>query len=94
MLDFYADWCVSCKEMERYTFSHAGVRAALGQGVLLKADVTLNDDVDKALMKSFGIIGPPSILFFSTSGDEQRKMRLVGFLEANKFQQHVERAFR
>ncbi|MDH5544669.1 MAG: protein-disulfide reductase DsbD [Gammaproteobacteria bacterium] len=93
MLDFYADWCVSCKEMERYTFSQAGVQAALNQGILLKADVTANDEIDKALMKSFGIIGPPSILFFDASGKELRNMRLVGFLEANRFQGHVEKAF-
>lgn len=92
-LDFYADWCVSCKEMERYTFSDAGVQAALSNAVLLQADVTANDDIDKALLKEFRLIGPPSLLFFDRSGQEQREFRLVGFLEPKKFKAHVERAF-
>ncbi len=94
MLDFYADWCVSCKEMERYTFSDPKVQAALTKGILLKADVTANDAQDKALLKAFGLIGPPSMLFFDRQGQEQREYRLVGFLEADAFQAHVERAFR
>lgn len=91
--DFYADWCVSCKEMERYTFSDPGVQAALNQGVLLKADVTANDDIDQALLKEFGLIGPPSMLFFNRQGEELRHMRLVGFMDAQNFEPHVKKAF-
>jgi thiol:disulfide interchange protein DsbD len=92
MLDFYADWCVSCKEMEKYTFSDPGVRQALQNVVLLKADVTPNDDLDKALLKNFGLVGPPSILFFDRNGKEKRNYRLVGFLSPEKFKAHLEKA--
>lgn len=92
-LDFYADWCISCKEMERYTFSDPGVQAAINKGVLLKADVTANDDVDQALLKKLGLIGPPSMLFFDRQGNEMKHMRLVGFMEAKEFEAHVNRAF-
>lgn len=93
MLDFYADWCVSCKEMEKYTFPDAGVRAALGEAVLLKADVTRNDDEDQALLKRFEIFGPPTIAFFGTDGIERKNFRLVGFTPAEKFREHVSAAF-
>ncbi len=89
MLDFYADWCVSCKEMEKYTFSDPGVRQALAGVVLLQADVTANDAEDQALLKHFGIFGPPSIMFFSPEGTEQRDRRVVGFLKAGTFQAHI-----
>jgi thiol:disulfide interchange protein DsbD len=92
MLDFYADWCVSCKEMEKYTFSDTGVQQALSNAVLLQADVTDNNATDKALMKRFGIIGPPSILFFDANGKERRKYRLVGFLKPIEFRDHTEKA--
>ncbi|MEP6634886.1 MAG: thioredoxin family protein, partial [Luteimonas sp.] len=78
LFDFYADWCVSCKEMEKYTFTAPAVHAALSDVVLLKADVTANDAVDQALMRRFGIIGPPATLFFS-EGRERRELRLIGF---------------
>jgi len=91
MLDFYADWCVSCKEMEKYTFSDARVQQSLKDVVLLQADVTLNDKLDKALLNRFGIFGPPSILFFDKQGQEQRAYRLVGFLNADKFNAHIQR---
>jgi len=93
MLDFYADWCVSCKEMERYTFSQPGVIAEMSKGILLQADVTANDDIDKALLKKFRLIGPPSMIFYDRQGNEMRNMRLVGFLEADEFQAHVSKAF-
>ncbi|MFV2057837.1 MAG: protein-disulfide reductase DsbD [Thiohalomonadales bacterium] len=89
MVDFYADWCISCKEMEKYTFSNPEVQALLKDVVLLQADVTLNDAEDKALLKRFGLQGPPSILFFDKSGKERRGHRLVGFLSAEKFSAHV-----
>ena len=93
MLDFYADWCVSCKEMEKYTFSDGGVRAELSKGILLQADVTANDEVDKALLKRFNLVGPPSLIFFDRGGKEHREWRLVGFLKAEPFKAHVNRAF-
>jgi thiol:disulfide interchange protein DsbD len=92
MLDFYADWCVSCKEMEKYTFTQASVQSALGQSIILQADVTANDDDDKALLKRFGIFGPPTIAFFVT-GQEQRAYRVVGYMPAEKFAPHVVAAF-
>jgi thiol:disulfide interchange protein DsbD len=91
LFDFYADWCVSCKEMEHQTFTDPTVRAALGDFVLLQADVTANDAVDQALMRRFGIIGPPATLFF-TNGAEQRDLRLVGFEAVAPFVARVQRA--
>ena len=81
MLDFYADWCVSCKEMEKYTFPQPEVRAALANTVWLQADVTANDEVDKALLKHFGIFGPPTIAFYGKDGAERRDFRVVGFMK-------------
>jgi len=92
MLDFYADWCVSCKEMERYTFSDPAVTAEMARFNLLQADVTANDPADRALMQErFGIPGPPAILFFDPSGAEQANMRLVGFKPAEDFAKHLKR---
>lgn len=92
MLDFAADWCVSCKEMEKYTFTDDGVKAALANVVLLRADVTENNDDDQALFERFVIFGPPTIAFFGPDGVERKEFRLVGYVEADKFRAHVERA--
>jgi thiol:disulfide interchange protein DsbD len=90
MLDFYADWCVSCKEMERYTFPAPEVQQAMDRFVLLQADVTANDAEDKALMQErFGIPGPPAMLFFDTGGNELRGYRLVGFVPPDEFAAHL-----
>jgi thiol:disulfide interchange protein DsbD len=90
MLDFYADWCVACKELERYTFSDPAVIAEMERFVLLQADVTDNDAEDQALMQGrFGIPGPPAILFFDTQGQEQRGYRVVGFKPADEFAAHL-----
>lgn len=90
LLDFYADWCVSCKEMERYTFSDAAVAAEMARFVLLKADVTANDAEDQALMQGrFGIPGPPAMLFFDAQGQERRDRRIVGFMPAAEFTAHL-----
>jgi thiol:disulfide interchange protein DsbD len=93
LLDFYADWCVSCKEMEKYTFPEPTVQAALADFVLLKADVTANDDIDQALMKRLGIIGPPATVYY-VDGQERRALRLFGFEEADKFVERAHRAAR
>jgi thiol:disulfide interchange protein DsbD len=89
MLDFYADWCASCKEMEKYTFTDTAVQAALAGVVLLQADVTANDADDKALLARFEIFGPPTIAFFGADGVERRNFRLVGFSPAEPFRKHV-----
>ena len=91
MLDFYADWCVDCKKMERYTFTEPAVAEALDGMLLIKADVTANDSRDRELLNRFGIFGPPTIAFFNTAGDEVRGFRQVGFAPAPEFSVHVER---
>jgi thioredoxin:protein disulfide reductase len=93
MLDFYADWCVSCKEMEKYTFPESEVRDALANTVWLQADVTANDEIDQALMKRLNIFGPPTIAFFGTDGVERRNFRHSGFMKAAEFAPLVTKAF-
>lgn len=85
MLDFYADWCVSCKEMEKFTFSDPAVRGVLAGFTLLKADVTANNDDDKALLARFKLFGPPGIIFFDTRGQEISGQRVVGYQDAERF---------
>jgi thioredoxin:protein disulfide reductase len=85
MLDFYADWCVSCKEMEKYTFTDPAVRATLKNVVRLRANVTANDTDDQALLKRFGIYGPPTIAFYGVDGQERAPYRVVGFMKAPEF---------
>jgi thiol:disulfide interchange protein DsbD len=89
MLDFYADWCVSCKEMEYYTFTDTRVQAALAEAILVQADVTANDDVDQALLAKFGIFGPPTIVFYDRAGNELDDQRVVGYMDADKFLAHL-----
>jgi thiol:disulfide interchange protein DsbD len=93
MLDFYADWCVSCKEMEHRTFTDPGVQAELARAVLLQADVTANDEADQALLQRFGILGPPTIVFYGADGTERTDYRVVGFKPADEFRIHVAQAF-
>jgi thiol:disulfide interchange protein DsbD len=85
MLDFYADWCISCKEMERYTFSDERVKARFREIVLLQADVTANSAEDAALLKRFRLFGPPGIIFFDPSGREIEGLRVIGFQPADRF---------
>ena len=92
MVDYYADWCVSCKEMERYTFSDPQVQEALADVLLLQTDVTANDEFDRALLAEFGLFGPPAIQFFGPDGRERRELRVVGFMGAGDFRRVVERA--
>jgi thiol:disulfide interchange protein DsbD len=89
MLDFTAEWCVSCKEMEEYTFPDQGVIGALEPFMLLRADVTENDADDQALLKRFRSFGPPTIAFFDAAGTERENYKLVGFVPANEFRDHV-----
>ncbi|MBF0628499.1 MAG: protein-disulfide reductase DsbD [Magnetococcales bacterium] len=85
MLDFYADWCVSCKEMEKFTFADPRVQAQLQSVVLLQADVTHQTAADQALLKHFGLFGPPAILFFDAKGQEQSHLRVIGYQDAPAF---------
>ncbi|MCM2309385.1 MAG: protein-disulfide reductase DsbD [Sulfuritalea sp.] len=94
MLDFYADWCVSCKEMERFTFAEPKVAARLKQFLLLQADVTANSADDAALLKRFGLFGPPGIIFFDAGGRELVDLRVIGFQSAEKFLPTLERVLR
>ena len=94
MLDFYADWCVSCKEMERFTFADPKVVARMKQMVLLQADVTANSDADKALLKRFALFGPPGIIFWNAGGKELADLRVVGFQNADTFLPTLERVLR
>ncbi|MFT5398448.1 MAG: thiol:disulfide interchange protein DsbD [Planctomycetota bacterium] len=89
MLDFYADWCISCKEMEKYAFTHPGVLNALKGVATLQADVTENDAIDSALMSSLGIYGPPAILFYDANGQEVRHRRVVGEMSGEEFAAHI-----
>jgi len=89
MLDFYADWCGSCKELERFTFSDPAVRTTLADMAALQADVTAHDAADQALLQHFGIVGPPAILFFGPDGRERREQRVVGFVDAAGFSHHL-----
>lgn len=89
MLDFYADWCVECIRMERNTFPDETVQTLLSQLQPLQADVTPHDDVDQALMRRFGIIGPPAILFFDRQGREMEAYRLVGYFAPEEFASHL-----
>lgn len=92
MVDFYADWCVSCIEMEHKTFTVPEVQAALKNTVLLQADVTANDDQDKRLYAHFEIVGPPTIAFYGADGQERRNFRVVGFMKAAEFADVVRQA--
>jgi len=93
MLDFYAEWCISCKVMEKYAFTHPGVLTALDQVATLQADVTDNDAIDTRLMNSLGIYGPPAILFFDSSGKEIRHRRVVGEMSGEDFAAHIVATF-
>ena len=93
LVDFSADWCTSCKEMERYTFTDPAVQAALRSTVLLRADVTRNDADDEALLRRFGIFGPPTIAFYGADGRERSGYRVVGYMKADAFASRTRAAF-
>lgn len=85
MLDFYADWCISCKEMEAYTFSDERVKTKLSNFILVQADVTDNNTDDKALLERFNLIGPPAILFFGPDKQERKSSRVIGYQNTETF---------
>lgn len=89
VLEYYADWCVTCKQLERYTFSDPQVRSVLADAVLLRSDVTAYDEQDRALLERFQLFGPPAILFFGADGAERSRYRLVGFMDARAFHAHA-----
>lgn len=91
MLDFYADWCVSCREMERFTFTDPGVAQRMAGMLLVQADVTANNADDRALLKRFRLFGPPGIMFFEPGGKELPDARVVGFQDAKRFTESLDR---
>ncbi len=91
MLDLYADWCVSCKEMEAFTFTDESVRGRLSEMTLVRVDVTANSVDDKALMRRFGLFGPPALLFFRPGGEELSAARVIGYQDAKTFLAHLSR---
>ncbi|MBC7857707.1 MAG: protein-disulfide reductase DsbD [Burkholderiaceae bacterium] len=91
LLDFYADWCVSCKEMEKITFVEPQVRAKLANSLLLQVDVTANDEADKAMLKRFSLFGPPGIIMFDMRGREIADSRVIGYQDPQKFLQSLSR---
>ena len=92
MLDFYADWCTYCIQFEKYVFTDAKVQASLANAVLIQADVTANDEQDKALLSHLGIIAPPAILFWDKTGTEKNNYRVMGYMNADEFNTHVQKA--
>ncbi len=94
MLDLYADWCVACKEFEKYTFSNAAVQASLANAVLLQADVTANGAEQAALLKHLQVLGLPTILFFDPAGQELTAQRVTGFMKAEAFNTHLQKVMR
>jgi len=91
MLDFYADWCVACKEMEHLTFSDAKVADAMRGMQLIQVDVTANSADDRALMKRFALFGPPGIILFNAGGQEVAAARVIGFQPAAAFLRQLQR---
>ena len=91
LLDFYADWCISCKEMEVSTFANPEVSKQLKQFVLLQADVTKNSADNQALLKRFGLFGPPGILIFNLDSQEQKDQRVIGFMPPQRFMERLKK---
>ncbi|QWD76182.1 protein-disulfide reductase DsbD [Polynucleobacter sp. MWH-UH24A] len=90
ILDYYADWCISCKEMEAITFTNPEVAKAMSGFVLVQADVTINSQQSQALLKQFSLYGPPAILFFNGAGAEQKSLRVVGFMAPSRFLERLQ----
>lgn len=94
MFDLYADWCVSCKEMEAFTFTDPQVQQSMNEFMLIQTDVTKNDAQDKALLKSIGVFGPPAIIFYDRNGEEIKGQRVVGYMNAEKFNQRLQQVLK
>jgi len=94
ILDFYANWCISCKEMEYKVFTDPRIIKALEGSILVQADVTEHDDLDIALMKKFDLFGPPSLLFFDTKKQEYPSFRIIGEISADDFFSHINKFFK
>ena len=94
LLDFYADWCISCKEMEVNTFTNLEVSKQLKQLVLVQADVTANSPESQALLKKFGLYGPPGILFFSQNSEEQKNQRVIGYMSPERFIERLQQVMK
>ncbi len=90
LLDLYADWCISCKVMERSVFPDPEVAALLARFTLIRADVTLNDDTDQELLNAYGLFGPPSLVFFAENGREIEEVRVQGEIDADALKRHLE----
>jgi thiol:disulfide interchange protein DsbD len=91
IVDFYADWCISCKELERFTFTDPRVANELARWKLLRIDVTHNTDEDTAMLRRFGLFGPPALIFYDRSGRQQPDAQLAGFFGADGFLAHLKR---
>jgi thiol:disulfide interchange protein DsbD len=91
LLDFYADWCISCKEMEINTFANPQVSQELKQFVLFQADVTANSPENQALLKRFGLFGPPGILIFNQRSEEQIDQRIIGYMPPQRFIERIQK---
>jgi len=94
MLDFYADWCVSCKEFENITFADARVQAELKNTLLLQIDLTANNEDDKAFLQRYALFGPPAILFFNREGKELSDYRVIGYQNPDQFLAGLQKALR
>ena len=94
LLDFYADWCISCKEMEVNTFTNAEVSKELKQFVLLQADVTANSPENQALLKRYGLYGPPGILIFTQNSEELKALRVIGYMPPQRFLEQLQKIVR
>jgi len=91
LLDFYADWCTSCKELEEVTFANSAVKTKMDEFVLIQADLTLNSAENKALSKKYGVFGPPAILFFNEQSELKKVKTIIGFIEADEFLTHLDK---
>ncbi|MFM0134327.1 thioredoxin fold domain-containing protein, partial [Paraburkholderia sediminicola] len=91
MVDFYADWCISCKELERFTFTDARVTSEFAHWKLLRIDVTKNTPEDAEMLRRFGLFGPPALIFYDRNGHQQVDAQLVGFVGADAFLAHLKR---
>lgn len=89
MLDFYADWCISCIELEVYTFADNQVQSALGHYKLIKVDVTANDSAAKALNRAYSLIGPPALIFYNANGEHLPNKTLIGVVDPEDFVTHI-----